>query len=93
MEFGVHRVIGVELEYSEITDATAKENYVVLFVSTGGSSMLINKEITEIQEYSLVLIPRGIKIEANSTEQRPFLIIYFSESFFARTEVDTCLPA
>ena len=89
MEFGVHRVIGVELEYSEIADATAKENYVVLFVSTGGSSMLINKEITEIQEYSLVLIPRGIKIEANSTEQRPFLIIYFSESFFARTEVDT----
>lgn len=51
--------------------------------------MLINKQITEIQEYSLVLIPGGIKVEANPSEQRPFLIIYFSESFFARTEVDT----
>ncbi len=89
MEFGVHRVIGVTQEYSEIKDATAKENYVVLFVSSGGSSMLINKQATEIKEYSLVLIPRGIQIEANPNEQRPFLIIYFSESFFARTEVDT----
>ncbi|HAU55468.1 helix-turn-helix domain-containing protein [Sphingobacterium multivorum] len=89
MEFGVHRVIGVERESSEIKDATAKENYVVLFVSSGGCSMQINKQIAEIEEYSLVLIPRGIQIEANTNEQRPFLIIYFSESFFARTEVDT----
>ncbi|KKO91189.1 hypothetical protein AAW12_11760 [Sphingobacterium sp. Ag1] len=89
MEFGVHRVIGVTQEYSEIKDATAKENYVVLFVSSGGCSMQINKQITEIEEYSLVLIPRGIQIEANPNEQRAFLIIYFSESFFARTEVDT----
>ncbi len=89
MEFGVQRVIGVAQEPSEVTDATAKENYVVLFVSKGGCSMRINKQITEIEEYCLVLIPRGIKIEANPDESRPFLIIYFSESFFARTAVDT----
>lgn len=89
MEFGVHRIIGVEQDYSEIKDATAKENYVVLFVSSGGSSMRINRELTEIAEYSLVLIPRGIKVDANPDEKRAFLIIYFSESFFARTEVDT----
>ena len=89
MEFGVHRVIGVTQEYSEIRDATAKENYVVLFVSNGGCSMQINRVVTEIDEYSLVLVPQGIEIEANPSEQRAFLIIYFSESFFARTEVDT----
>ncbi|WP_159730333.1 AraC family transcriptional regulator [Sphingobacterium sp. 18053] len=89
MEFGVHRVIGLEQDFSEIRDATAKENFVVLFVSNGGCSMLINKQTTEIEEYSLVLIPRGITIDANQSEQRAFLIIYFSESFFARTEVDT----
>ncbi|WP_286766783.1 MULTISPECIES: helix-turn-helix domain-containing protein [Sphingobacterium] len=89
MEFGVHRVIGVAQEPSEITDATAKENYVVLFVSKGGCSVEINNQITEIEEFCLVLIPRGIKIEANPDEQRSFLIIYFSESFFARTEIDT----
>lgn len=89
MEFGVHRVIGVTQESSEIRDATAKENYIVLFVSSGGCSMRINKEVTEIEEYSLVLIPRGITVDANPIEQRAFLIIYFSESFFARTEVDT----
>ncbi|MDR2273328.1 helix-turn-helix domain-containing protein [Sphingobacterium siyangense] len=89
MEFGVHRVIGVAQEPSEITDATAKENYVVLFVSKGGCSVEINNQITEIEEFCLVLIPRGIKIEANPKEQRSFLIIYFSESFFARTEIDT----
>ncbi len=88
MEFGVHRVIGVEQESSEITDAAAKENYVVLFVSKDGCSMLINKQITEIEEYCLVLVPRGIKIDANPNERRAFLIIYFSESFFARTAVD-----
>lgn len=89
MEFGVHRVIGVERDFSEIRDVTAKENYVVLFISNGGCSLLINKQTTEIEEYSLVLIPRGITIDANPNEQRAFLIIYFSESFFARTEVDT----
>ncbi|MDF2849911.1 MULTISPECIES: helix-turn-helix domain-containing protein [Sphingobacterium] len=89
MEFGVHRVIGVEQDSSEIKDATAKEYYVVLFVSKGGCSMQINKQITEIEEYCLVLVPREIKIEANPSERRAFLIIYFSESFFARTAVDT----
>lgn len=89
MEFGVHRVSGVTQESSEIKDATAKENYIVLFVSSGGCSMLINKQPTEIKEYSLVLIPRGITVDANPAEERAFLIIYFSESFFARTEVDT----
>ncbi len=89
MEFGVQRVIGVAQEPSEVTDATAKENYVVLFVSKGGCSIRINNQIKEIEEYCLVLIPKGIKIEANPDESRPFLIIYFSESFFARTAVDT----
>lgn len=89
MEFGVHRVIGLAQESSEIKDVTAKENYIVLFVSSGGSSMKINKGLTEIEEYSLVLIPRGISVDANPNERRAFLIIYFSESFFARTEVDT----
>ncbi|QRY58269.1 helix-turn-helix domain-containing protein [Sphingobacterium siyangense] len=89
MEFGVHRVSGVTQESSEIRGVTAKENYIVLFVSSGGCSMLINKQTAEIEEYSLVLIPRGITVDANPNEQRFFLIIYFSESFFARTEVDT----
>lgn len=88
MEFGVHRVIGVERGSSGMGDAVAADNYIVLFVSAGGCRVKINQDIVEIGEYSLVLVPRGVHIDADPSETRVFLIIYFSESFFARTDVD-----
>lgn len=88
MEFGVHRVIGIEREVSAIADAMATDNYTVLFVSAGGCRIQIDKKMVEVDEYSLVLVPRGVKIAFDPDERRAFLIIYFSENFFARTDID-----
>lgn len=88
MEFGVYRVIGIEREASAIADATATDNYTVLFVSAGGCRIQIDKKMVEVDEYSLVLVPRGVKIAFDPNERRAFLIIYFSENFFARTDID-----
>lgn len=88
MEFGVHRVVGVDRASWAVADATAVENYTVLFISAGGCRVQIDKKMIEVDEYSLVLVPRGIKIEADPNESRVFLFIYFSENFFARTDID-----
>lgn len=88
MEYGVKYVVGAESDSSANNLALEKDNYTLLFIKEHGSSLYLNQCLVDFPANSLIFVPFGAQLRSNPDEIREFVVIYFTATFFSRSEWD-----
>ncbi|ERJ61406.1 hypothetical protein M472_21860 [Sphingobacterium paucimobilis HER1398] len=88
MEYGIRYVVGADLSPKANDLALKKEHYTLLFIKDAGCSLYFNQVLLDFPANSLIFVPFGTLLKSNPKESREFVLIYFTESFFCRSEWD-----
>lgn len=88
MEYGIRYVVGADLSSSAKDFALKKEYYTLLFVRESGCSLYLNHKLVDFPANSLIFVSFGTQVKSNLDEVREFVLIYFTESFFCRSDWD-----
>lgn len=88
MEYGIKYVVGAAPENVGGVLIDPKEHYSLLYIKETGGSLYLNNELIEFAANSLVFVTFGTNLKCNPDDDREFVLIYFSEAFFARSEWD-----
>ncbi len=88
MEYGIRYVVGADLSSGASGLALKKEHYTLLFIKGEGASLYFNNVLLDFPANSLIFVPFGTTLNSNPKESREFVLIYFTESFFCRSDWD-----
>lgn len=88
MEYGIRYVVGVDLSSISNDLALKKDYYTLLFIKEQGGSLYLNQVLVDFPANSLIFVPFGTQLKSNAAETREFVLIYFTEAFFCRSEWD-----
>ncbi|SKC03250.1 AraC-type DNA-binding protein [Sphingobacterium nematocida] len=88
MEYGIKYVVGEDLRAVTNDLALKKDHYTLLFIKEHGCSLFLNQNLIDFPPNSLIFVPFGTQLKSNPDENREFVLIYFTEAFFSRSEWD-----
>lgn len=88
MEYGIRYIVGTDLSPIVSDLALKKEYYALLFIKSAGCTLYFNQVLLDFPANSLIFVPFGTSLKSNPKESREFVLIYFTESFFCRSDWD-----